>query len=414
MTGCTTRRPGNYARSLGAAAPRAIFGVLLLLLCGAGAGAAASEGGPDAGGPGAERAEVEVDRLSLAALLIRDGFYDRAESVLMEVDPAEEGLDLARYHTLKGLVFLQRRMYGEAREAFVQAERAGQADPLLSLYLAQAHFGLQEYPAAIQALDRAGETAAALPGAHMLRIQSLWNLGRKSETFDALDRAQARFPDEPGFTQRRLVYLVDLGLFQETIEEGLLYLEAIHAAPDDYVVLGESLRQGKQFDKAATLLEAARLRTPTHPRVLVALAHVYLDDGQPRTAARILEEAAREDPKYVSEAAELYRRAGDLDRALYLNREVQDPAVKTRQRLGLLLQTERFEEALALEDRAARLGLLQDDTIRYALAYVNFQTGRYPRARSLLRQVKKPELFHAASDLIRTIDVCEQSGWQCL
>jgi len=363
---------------------------------------------------GAGREEAEGDRLSLAALLIKDGFFDRAQTVLGEVDPAEEGLDLARYHTLNGLVFLERRMYGEARDELLEASRAGQSDPLLHLYLAQAYFGLKEFPEALQALDRAGETAYALPGAHVIRIQCLWDLGRRSDAFDALDRAQARFPDERAFAQRRLVYLVELGLFQETIQEGLRTLQEMQASPDDYVVLGESLRQGREYDQAAVLLESARMRDPGNPKVLLALAHVYLDGGKTLTAARIMEEAARQDPRYVAEAAELFRRAGHLDRALYLNREIQDPAVKTRQRLGLLLQTGRFEEAMALDQRISRLGLLDDDSVRYALAYVCFKTGRLDRARTLLRQVRKPELFHAASDLIKTIDACEQSAWQCM
>jgi tetratricopeptide (TPR) repeat protein len=362
---------------------------------------------------GAEE-EAEVDHLSLAALLIKDGYYDRAEAVLAEVDPAEKGLDLPRYHTLRGLVHLHRRIYAEAKDDFLKAAQLGQEQPILFLYLAQAHYGLQEYQAALKALDRAGETAYSLPGAHIMKIQCTWHLDRKSKTFDALDEAERRFPSDPQFKQQRVLCLAEMGLFREAVEVGTRYLAKLESKADDYVLLGESLRRGKQPDNALVVLESAKLVYPEDTAVLVSLAHTYLDKGQPLTAGKILEEAGRRDPKYISEAAELYRRAGDLNRALYLNGEIRDQKAKTRQRLGILLQLERFEEAAALESRVSRLGLLKEEKIRYAVAYVCFKTGRFKQARTHLKRITKPDLFHAATELLKAMEACEQSDWQCI
>ena len=44
----------------------------------------------------------EVDLVAVAAVLVRDGHLDRAAGVLAEVDPTAEGVDLVRYHLLRG------------------------------------------------------------------------------------------------------------------------------------------------------------------------------------------------------------------------------------------------------------------------------------------------------------------------
>src|SRR6056297_1915431 len=66
------------------------------------AGWAQQEAGPAE--PEAPREPVEF--LSLAAVLIGDGNYQRARNVLGRVDTQADEIDLARYHTLAGLVAL--------------------------------------------------------------------------------------------------------------------------------------------------------------------------------------------------------------------------------------------------------------------------------------------------------------------
>jgi hypothetical protein len=75
---------------------------------------------------------------------------------------------------------------------------------------------------------------------------------------------------------------------------------------------------------------------------------------------------------------------------------------------------ERFEEAAALERRVSRLGLLSDDKTRYAIAYVCFKTSKFRQAKAHLKKIRQPDLFHAASELIKALEVCEQSDWKCI
>ncbi len=124
----------------------------------------------------------------------------------------------------------------------------------------------------------------------------------------------------------------------------------------------------------------------------------------PRTAARLVEEAAAGNFTLYFEAAELYRRAGEMGKALYLNSLVLDVDRKTRQRFRLLLASERFEEAVAIEPRLDRMGATEEDDIRYSLAYAYYSNGQLDRAREYLQGISDPEMFRRAVELRQIIE----------
>lgn len=356
-------------------------------------------------GPVAEQEEEEVDRLGLAALLIKDAHFERARAVLDEVDPKAEGLDLARYHTLRGLVALQRQEHATARDELVLATSAGQVEPIVWVYLAQAHHALDAPREALAALERSRAAWEGLVGVHRLKVLAHWKLKDRAGAFDALAAAERRFPGDADFVKQRALYLLELALYQEAAAVGEVYLERAGRTAQAHLALGEALRRARRPDDAARVLEAARLRWADDLKVLVALAHAHLDAGRPRAAAVVLEEAARLDPKYLVEAAELHRRAGAHDRALFLNAQVLDQKAKARQRLGILLQRSAFDVAVSLEPRLSRLGLLEDEDVRYALAYASYRAGDLERADAQLSGITRPELFRAATDLRKAIEL---------
>jgi tetratricopeptide (TPR) repeat protein len=179
-----------------------------------------------------------------------------------------------------------------------------------------------------------------------------------------------------------------------------------------YLTLGETLRRSRQFSEATLILEMARLKFPRIEKIIISLAHTYMDNDKPLIAAKLFEEASMINPKYISESAELYRLAGHYYRALYLNSQVTDQTVKTKQRLGILLELNRFEEAASLEKRLSRLNLLDDDRVRYAMAYVAFNIGNFEKAREYLSKINDPALFRSATELMKAMEVYKDDKWQ--
>ena len=185
------------------------------------------------------------------------------------------------------------------------------------------------------------------------------------------------------------------------------------ATATDYIALGNALRLSKEYQEALNILEIARLQFPHDEMVAKLLAHTYLDQGKLNSAAFILEQAALLNPNLQAEAAEIYRRAGRFHKALTLNESISDQKVKFKQRLSIFLALKQYERAANMESSLYRTGLLEDQDVRYALAYALFSSGRFPEANKHLDHLKNAELFRKGTELRRLMEVCKTEPWQC-
>jgi tetratricopeptide (TPR) repeat protein len=356
----------------------------------------------------------EVDYLALAALMLRDGNIDRAMLALDQVNTGADDVDLVRYYTLRGMAHMRRNELDPARQALEQATRAGEPEAVVHVYLAQVNYRLEDYAAAIESLDRAGAAVERVPSVYHMRAQSYWLLDNHVMALATLDQATEVFPEDPGFLRRKVFYLVDLGLFKRAVELGREYLEISAGKAEDFIALGSALRASGELDEASLLLEQALLLFPGSPDVRKVLANVYIQREQLTAAADILHEAALLDPDLMGEAAELYRRAGQTYRALTLNSQLTDQPEKLRQRLALHLELENFEQAAAMEAALRRVGLIEDEDLRYAIAYAQFKTGEFDAAERHLATLSRPDLFRKAAELRRAMQDCREDRWKCL
>jgi len=362
----------------------------------------------------AENPQEPVEFLSLAAVLIGDGNYQRARNILARVDTRAEDLDLARYHTLAGLVALNLDELPLAATEFEDAIAAGQTEPVVRLYLAQAYFGQARYEQTLEQLDLADADTTRVPSVFLMRAQSHWELENYAAAWEVLGRGRAEFPDRAGdFARRQVFLLVDQGLYQEAADQGLQFLESGLGTSDDAVAIGNALRETGQYRQAAVILEKARLSAPENVMLGKVLSHVYLDQGRELAAADVMRTTALHDNGLASDAAELYKRAGWLIQALSLNAQVIDQPKKLKQRLAIFLELNRFEQAAGMERDLIRVGLLGDEDIRYALAYALFKSGDFARAEQHLQQLTRSDLFRRAVELRRAMEQCAESPWMC-
>ena len=364
--------------------------------------------------------EETVDYLALAALMLRDGNLDRAMISLDQVDLQSEGLDLTRYYTLRGMTHMRRNELDLARDALLQAIEASKAsesgtvDPVVYVYLAQIQFKLQDYAAVIESLDLAGAAVDRIASTYHMRAQSYWLMEDPVMALGTLDVASELFPQDYSFLRRKIFFLIDMGLFREASILGREYLAASEGGLNDYLALGNALRASGDLEEAAVLLEQAQLLFPVSAEAKKVLAHVYIDREQLSAAADLLYQAALLQPELLAEAAELYRRSGQTYRALMLNSQLSDQEQKLRQRLAIYLQLQNFEQAAAMETALLRVGLLEDEDLRYAMAYAFFNTGDFETAENYLATLNRPDLFRKAAELRRAIGDCAEDTWKCM
>lgn len=354
-----------------------------------------------------------ADFIELAAVMLKDGHHDRALLALQSVDLGNKKTDLSRFYTLQGLAYLGLNDLEAAKDSLQQAVRNGQKDPSIFIYLAQAYFGLKQYKNTVDAIAKAGALVNKDALLISLKAESYWHLQQPEAAISALNDGQRAFPSDFRFLKRKVFYLVELGLYQEAVRLGREYLKRSKATAADYAAFGNALRLSREYQEAVNILEIARLQYPGDEMIAKLLAHTYLDQGQLNSAAFILEQASLLNPALQAEAAELYRRAGRLHKALTINESIIDQKVKLKQRLSILLALKQFERAANMESSLYRTGLLEDQSVRYALAYALFSTRRFAEVGKHLDHLKDAELFRKATELRRLMEVCKTEPWQC-
>jgi len=361
-----------------------------------------------------QQKEPLVDYVALAARMVKDGHTERAEAALKQVDLSQEDVDKARYWMLYGLVHLKQDKPRKAVKSFNSCLETGTAEKAVHLFLAQAHYALKEWKETITALNNAGARLTDSPDIWAMRAQTYWQDEQHWRALGLIRNAAIKWPEDTRFPKMRVFYLVDLGVYQKALEEGLVYLEREEITADDFVAVGEALKNAQQFERAIRILEQARLRFPYDINLTVQLAHMYMGQDQPIAAAMLFEEAARYGGDFRLEAAELYNKAGRRELALAINAAVVEQEKKIKQRLGILLKMESFERVTAMEPRLSRLGLLTDEDIRYALAYAYYSLGDYDDAERHLKRLRDPQLFEKATALRKAMATCRNAGWECI
>ncbi|PSJ16986.1 tetratricopeptide repeat protein [Nitrosomonas supralitoralis] len=354
-----------------------------------------------------------TDFIELAAIMLKDGHHDRALLALQSVDLGNKKTDLARFYTLQGLSYLGLSDLEAAKDSLQQAVKNGQKDPSIFIYLAQAYFGIKDYKNTIEAIEKAGSLVNKDAVLISMKAESYWHLQLATAAINTLNEGQRIFPSDYRFLKRKVFYFVELGLYQEAIRLGREYFKQSEATAADYVAFGNALRLSREYKEAINILEVARLQYPHEEMVAKLLAHTYLDQGHLNSAAFILEQAALSNSTLQAEAAEIYRRAGRFHKALTLNESISDQKVKLKQRLSILLALNQFERAANMESSLYRTGLLEDQDVRYALAYALFSSRRFSEVNKHLDHLKNAELFRKATELRRLMEVCKNEPWQC-
>lgn len=355
----------------------------------------------------------DVDPVELAAMMVGDGHWDRAERLLADVNTQDRHLDKARFYTLRGLVHAHANDYALAVDDFRQALAQKDADPLVNLHLARALLETKDAEGAVAAISAAGEPGRAMTASWLLLARAQTDLGHTREAWAALAEGETRFPAELEFGRQKVAMLISLGLYQEAVSQGRSWLAKQPGEPTAWLGLAEAMRNAGQAQQAIGLLEEARMRFSDSVDVSKLLGRLYLQTGHPAVAADILSVAGEVDPALFLAAAEAARQAGQLDRALYFNARVVDPAEKARQRLGLYVEQADWSRALALEERLDRLSLGEDDGVRYALAYSAFQLGDVDRAERHLQGIADPRVFRDATALREAMSACRGAAGGC-
>lgn len=357
--------------------------------------------------------EEKVDYVNLGAMLLKDGYVQRAKTVLDKVDVSEEGFDFARYYSLKGIL-LHRLSYPVLSNIFFEASREqGNTNQAIWLFVARNQWQLQDYPKVVEALDQAGEEAKKDPQMFVIKAEAYKQQGKFENAWEVLDEGIRLFPDESKYYSQKFYYLMELGFFQKALEYAEKYLFATKHSTKDYLSIAYALRENNQLPAAATLLEEALLQYRDDPRLIELLGQVYIDQEKYIMAALVFDWASIEHPEFSQKAATLYLKSKLPIRSLQLNRRILNQEEKFRQRLGIDIYLDDYETLVAKEPALKRYDLLKDDSIVYALGYGYFRNGDFDNAKKYLKQITDSQLFTKAAHIFEQIEKCKNDPFEC-
>lgn len=406
-----------------------------------------------------ETEEQTINHMEIATIMYYDGKYDKALEALQSAKDSHREIAWDKYHNMRGLIFLKNEKYQASISAFKEAilatrkkvytppvEEMPQREYLFKLfsdtekpeqpvaqtpvfdpeklrkdqieeiylYLSQAYYKAEQYLDAVHALDAAGVKGRASASLFTLRAECYWKAGQKGSSIDALSRGSKLFPEDATLLKQKFYYFAELKLYQASIEAAKAYMKKVPANAQEYISLAQMLQSGGESEQAIKVLEEAKLEFPSSAKVHILLGHYYNQKEMPHITADLFEEGSFYDAKYLKEAAEMYRRNGALAHALYLNSMMKDKEEKTKQKVAIYIGKGEFEKIIGLKDALDRYGLLQNDTMRYALAYSYYMVKEYEEAEAQLKKIEDDELFSKATVIRKNIEKCRNNSLECL
>ncbi len=356
----------------------------------------------------------EVDYIALGTILLKDGYYSRANDALSNVDLQDKAVDKVQYYTLEGLVKSKLLQYEESNKNFYLAIENGQTEKSVYIYIAQNSFKLQKYEDAIKALDNAKELLQAQARLMALKAECFYRLKDYNSALNTLNSVNQLHPTYYDAYKQRFAYLVELGLYQSALDDANVYMK--NAKPDEKVTISfiSALRKAKQTNKAILLCEDAHLLYPQNATLTVLLASLYIDKDMIQAAADLFDKASLLDKKYIKDSSEMFRRAKEYVQALYKNSQILDSKEKYKQKIAIYLEFENYEKVAATESAITRNGLLEDQNIVYALAYSYYMIDEFDKCEFYLKKITKTDLFQKAIELRKNMNNCKNNHWECI
>ena len=355
--------------------------------------------------------------LSLAELLVQNQDFDKAKNTLAKVS-VEDEKDRSKMVRviiyLRALIDLRFKKFDSAISAFEKSRELGEKRNILHFYLAQACYGAGQYKRAQRVLGKSQDSVKKMPGYWKLNTSILWKLGQKYQAWKILEVAIKKFPKVQELERQKLIYLMDLGLFQRAMKEIGRYRKIFSVTGEEYLFFTKNLLRFDQKRKATVLLEEAGLLFPGNELIQMARVRNYLRQEMPYAATRTIQKLALTHSSYAAEASELLRKEAFFVQSKAFNGRITQSDKKIKGRLTLMLELKNFELAVALEDRIERVGMDREEDVQYALAYAHFMLGNFDRVEKHLKKIRRDELYQKALALRKTMQECRTKGWICL
>ncbi len=333
----------------------------------------------------------ELDGLSLAEALVRDGHFSQAKLVLgSESKSAMRSFWLAEVAVAEGQEEAALSHYNKAEALFKKSVEPPSTLNRIHQRRALVHYALKNYASCERDFSQSKEE---LEAAEVILWSDCALKQNKLEVGYELLQRRSELP----VVEKRVQFLMERGLQREAELQAQNFIKE-SSFPIDCLSLAE-LFKGSARD---SLIELIKLKFPNHPQVLAVWGQKSFLRGETLSAAEAFEKAAQKESHYSVAAAEIYRSRGQFQKAQYLAKFITDEQAQLKLKVSKALDQQRYSELLALTGPVLRSSLKNDQDTQYALFYSHFTLGQKERAQIHLRLLNRTDLVTKAHKLMTT------------
>jgi len=358
----------------------------------------------------------DLDRLSLASLLIKNENYVRAAGVLSEIkDPHD--VQTERYYILKGVLSLKQKHFKKAIQNLLKAEESGVDQKqliMLNETLIKSYLLLKDFKSALSRLQKNKSNLMRRFSYYQL-LASLYFETKKEELgWSTLNLGIDKFPESFALKKQKWFYLFEHNLFEESKKYLLSIVDKSPLTDLDLIKMAYRYRIKGMLKSALVIGEMAWLKSQKNIEVAKELARIHIENKQVVAAASVFETLSMTYPRFRLEASELWRKAGYPAHALNLANLILDENKHLKQKITLALDRSDFVTISALGPLTLRNDLKKNEDIQYTVAYANFMTGRFDYVDRYLKNITRSDLFSKALALRKSSLDCSKEEWSCL
>lgn len=359
----------------------------------------------------AETDPPESAPIDVAAKLLSVKDPVGAKKILDTLPQPAEPDAAARFHTLYGLAARGADEPGLAKQHFRQAiiynDMAGTPEPKLLIALAGAAKEDGDCKMALDAIDAYGEDAYQRPRLVKMRVDCFVEQHRPGAAYGTLHDGAETILTDSILGELEVSFLLERNLRQAAFELARERLPFLFR--DDALALVGRFVEHDALKQAHDLALLAGVVFDDDD-FEVRRAHILVRQEHSYRAAALLERLGYSDPTHFADAAEVYRRLRRFERALRVNRKIPDLDKQLTQRFGIYLDAGYEARARSLLPRLASRGLLENDEMNYAAAYVHLRLGDVTNAR---RSAKRVTDHSKRVAITEALDQCERGEAGC-
>lgn len=208
-------------------------------------------------------------------------------------------------------------------------------------------------------------------------------------------------------------FLISQKMFNLATQLSLDWLALRSRQSSDFITVADFFNKSGHPQGRLHVLEMARIKYPLDIDVNLNLNQIYYEKGMLLAVEEGFARASLVDAKYSYHAAEINRQTGRYERSQYFNARIPDEKERLKQKLAIYVDKGQFAMIASLESILQRSPLINDDEIRYALAYSLVRMGEYKRPLQYLAKITNKDFLEKTVILRNALTDCVENNKVC-